>query len=224
MTFDEEIERDIRAELQWESRLSGSDIKVAVHNGHITLTGTTDSYPKKLNAERAVRRVAGVKAVFNDIEVRIPAMSRRSDGDIKRAVENAITWNSAIDENKIKVTVEDGWVTLEGNVSWDYQRSKARLLAEDIIGVIGVTNLVKVMPSAPTSAEVLKNIAAAFKRNFYLNPDRIKVEVSGSKAILTGVVRTLPEKSAAEEAAWSAPGITEVDNKLDVNHSEIFAW
>lgn len=223
MKTDEQIQQDIKAELQWESRLRGSDIQVRVHNGYVTLIGSTDSYPKKTYAEKAARRVSGVKAVVNELEVKISAGSRRDDTDIKQAVENAITWNSAIDENKIIVTVNNGWVTLEGNVTWDYQRSKARLLAEDTVGVAGVTNLVSVLPTAPTPAEVLKSIADAFKRNFYLNPDQIKVKMDGSRAVLTGEVRTLLEKEAAENAAWSAPGITEVENQLQVNFGKAFA-
>jgi osmotically-inducible protein OsmY len=220
---DEHIHRDIKAELQWESRLRGSAIEVRVHNGYVTLTGSTDSYPKRTYAEKAARRVSGVTGVANELEVKITVGNRRDDTDIKQAVENAITWNSAIDENRIKVTVDNGWVTLEGNVSWDYQRTKARLLAEDTVGVAGVTNLVRVQANAPTPAEVLKSISEAFKRNFYLNPDHIKVEVDGTRAILTGEVRTVLEKEAAENAAWSAPGITEVENRLQINLGNAFA-
>jgi len=223
MKSDEEITRDINAELQWESRLDGSEVKVDVNKGHVTLTGTTDSYPKKVNAESAVRRVTGVVSVDNELQVKISPQAKKSDPEIKRAVVNAITWNSAIDENNIEVTVQNGLVTLEGEVTWDYQRSKARLLAEDTIGVVGVVNLIKVISPLSASKEIEEKIYAALKRNFYLNPVRIKVEVMGNKAVLSGEVRTLAEKSAAENVAWSAPGITKVENKLEINYRHMLA-
>lgn len=223
MRTDQQIQEDVIAELQWDSRLSDARISVTVINGDTALAGTVDSYPKKLNAERAARRVPGVKSVSNNLEVIIPESQKRPDSEIERSVLNAITWNSSIDGNKIFVTVRSGKVTLEGSVAWEYQRSKARLLAEDITGVVGVTNLLTVEPVVPTPAQIREMINAAFRRNSYLKPEKIKVQVNENKVILIGQVRTLVEKKCAEAAAWSAPGITHVDNRLDVNYSEMLA-
>lgn len=220
---DNEIQHDVSAELQWDSRLSDARIVTTVINGDVEIAGTVNSYPRKLNAERAARRVAGVRSVNNKLEVTIPEENQRPDAEIERSVLNAITWNSSVDEHKVFVTVKNGWVTLEGNVAWEYQRSKARLLAEDITGVVGVTNLISVQPLVPTSKEIRQKINAAFKRNSYLQPEKIKVQVDGTKVTLLGQVRTLVEKKCAEDAAWSAPGITDVDNRLEVNYSEMLA-
>lgn len=220
---DDEIQQDVNAELQWDSRLSDAHIVAAVVNGHVELSGTVYSYPRKLNAERAARRVAGVRSVNNKLEVVIPEENQRTDAEIERSVLNAIMWNSSVNEHKVFVTVKNGWVTLEGNVAWEYQRSKARLLAEDITGVAGVTNLLSVQPLVPTSNEVKQKINAAFRRNSYIQPEKIKVQVDGTKVTLLGQVRTLVEKKCAEDAAWSAPGITDVDNQLEVNFSKMLA-
>jgi osmotically-inducible protein OsmY len=221
MRTDQDIQKDVISELQWDSRLSDAVLAADVRNGDVELSGRVDSYPKKLNAERAARRVAGVRSVSNTIEVIIPDEQRRPDSEIERSVFNAITWNSSINGQHIFVTVSNGRVTLEGSVGWEYQRSKARLLAEDISGVVSVTNLLTIQPAAATPAEIREKINGAFRRNSYLRPEKIQVQVEGSKVILSGQVRTLVEKKCAEEAAWSAPGITDVDNRLDVNYSEI---
>lgn len=223
MRTDAEIKQEIVDELEWEARLHGLNIFVDVNHGQVTLNGTVTSYPKKMDAERAVRSVEGVRGVDNELEVKIAAIDRRSDEEIRHAIENAITWNSPIDENKIKVTVREGKVLLEGNVNWEYQRSKARLLAGDILGVTDVTNLLNVEPDVPAPSEVLQKIIEAYRRHYYLDPDKIKVEVLGSKVILSGEVHTLAEKYAAQNIAWSARGITEVQNNLEVQPVKIRA-
>jgi osmotically-inducible protein OsmY len=223
MQTDEEIKRAIVDELEWDARLGDLNIYVDVNKGQVTLNGSVASYPKKLSAERAVRNVEGVRGVDNELEVLLPAMHRRTDAEIKRAIENAITWNSSIDENKIKVTVNNGKVLLEGNVNWEYQRSKARLLAADTIGVIDIANLLNVEPDVSAPEEVLEKIIEAYRRNYYLDPDQIKVEVIGSRVILSGEVHTLAEKYAAQNIAWSARGITEVENHLEVHPLKVSA-
>jgi osmotically-inducible protein OsmY len=144
MRTDTDIQNDIRTELQWDARLDGSNIITEVAQGHVLLTGNINSYTKLVFAEEAVRRVHGVLTVSNQLKVIIPEGSKRSDDDIERSVTSTIAWNSSIDRNKISVSVKDGWVTLEGEADWEYQRSKAGLLTQDIVGVRGITNLIKV--------------------------------------------------------------------------------
>jgi osmotically-inducible protein OsmY len=223
MRTDTKIKADVEAELQWDARLNGSEIAVTVADGHVMLSGNVSSYPKKLNAEKAARRVAGVLSVNNLLVVSIPEASRKSDEEIARSVENSIKWNSSIDDKRINVTVKDGCVTLEGKVDWAYQSSKARFLAEDITGVRAVANLITVVSNSPSPSDIKERIRTALLRNHYLNTNKIMIEVSKGKAILRGKVKTLAEKGAAENAAWSAPGINEVVNELVVDYSETFA-
>jgi osmotically-inducible protein OsmY len=223
MKKDNQIEQDVKAELLWEPILYGETVTSKVIDGSVTLTGTVNSYSKKIEAERAVRRVAGVKSVINELEVKLPVSLKKEDSELQTAITNSIKWNSSIDEKKIRVDVKNGWVTLEGMVDWDFQKSKARILAEDINGVLGVTNHIVVATNIPTTSEIREKINAAFKRNYYLNPEKINIRVDGSKVILSGEVRTLSEKQAAERGAWAAPGITQVKNDLEVKYMEIFA-
>jgi osmotically-inducible protein OsmY len=223
MRTDAEIKNDVKAEINWDSRLTGSNIDVEVTMGHATLIGTVNSYMKMVDAERAARRVPGVNSVSNDLNVKIPESFQRSDKDIERAVRDTITWNSSINEKDLKISVKDGWLTLEGTTDWEFQRSKARSLAQDILGVKGITNLIKVKSSFPMPSDVKDRIKQALKRNHYLNGNDINVNIDKGKAILRGQVRTLAEKSAVETAAWSAPGITEVQNDLTVDYKEVFA-
>jgi osmotically-inducible protein OsmY len=222
MKTDLEIQNDIRAELEWDSRLNDSPINAIVLNGHVILSGSVNSYPKKINAEKVARKVVGVKSVDNELEINIPENFQRTDDEIAKSVKNMIKWNTSTDENRINVKVKSGWVILEGEVNWEYQRSKARILAEDISGVKGVTNLITIVSHSTNSLDAAENIKAALRRNRYLNTNKIKVEVEDGVAILTGEVRTLAEKGAVETTAWSSSGITNVINKLTVNHSEVF--
>jgi osmotically-inducible protein OsmY len=156
MKTDGEIRREIEIEIQKELRLEGSDIVCKVNNGQVILTGTTDAYPKKSYAEKAAKRIPEVKSVRNNLEVKIPAAHKRTDTEIKEAVKNIIFWNSEIDESKIIITVKSGMVTLEGTVNWEYQRTRAKLLAEDTAGVLKVDNLIKVIPPLPSGKEIRK--------------------------------------------------------------------
>jgi len=222
MKSNSELKDHVIEELEWDARINGASIRVSVNEGYVALSGEIDSYSKKLYAERAARRVAGVKAVSNELKIKIPKASQRSDEEIKKAVTNIIKWNSSVDENRISIEVQNGWVTLEGSVDWEYQRTKARILTEDITGITGVTNLINVFSSLASPTEIKERINAAFRRNYYLSSSRIYVTVVGSKTILSGTVKTLAEKSAAERAAWSAPGITQVENEIEINFSEVF--
>ncbi len=227
MRSDVEIQMDVMEELDWEAVMNSNAVKstgvgVTVTKGIVTLTGTVDSYAKKSAAEKAAIRVAGVRAVANDIEVRLASIYNRNDTEIAEAILNAIKWSTSIPDEKIIVKVQDGWVTLEGEVEWEFQKRAARKAIEDLLGVKGVENEIKVISKIATPQDVQEKIRAAFRRNYYLNLNKIKVEIKGSTAILRGEVRTLAEKTAAENAAWSAPGIIRVDNKLEVNYSEVF--
>ena len=213
MKPDLEIQKDVMEELRWSPLLNASEIGVAVKSGVVTLSGNVDTYTKKLAAENAAKNVAGVKAVAQEIDVRISDFGKRTDTDIAQAVLNALKWHSAVKEDKIKMKVEDGWVTLEGEVEWEFQRSAARNSVENLLGVKGITNNIKVMP-AVAATDVARKIGAAFHRSATLDSQKINLEVVGSKVVLKGKVRSYAEKKDAENAAWLAPGVSKVENDL----------
>jgi osmotically-inducible protein OsmY len=210
---DEEIQRDVLAELKWDAQLQPNEIGVMVKDGVVTLTGWVDSYLKKWAAEDAAHRVPGVKAVANDIEVRLS--TQRTDSDIAAAAVHALEWDAGIPSDKIQVTVSKGWVTLRGEVEWEYQREEAERVVRRLTGVTGVTNLITVKPRV-TATDLKKKIEDALVRNAQIDASRITVEVEGSKVILKGTVRSYAEKQEAERVAWLAPGITAVENRIVV--------
>lgn len=213
---DEEIRSEVIEELQWDPRIQSNEIGVAVKDGIVTLTGWVDSYLKKVAAEEAALRVPSVKAVANDIEVRLPAFPERTDADIAAAVVNALKWDTAIPDNKVEVTVSQSWVTLKGEVEYYFQKIDAERATRRIAGVKGVSNLITVKPH-PLPSDLRQSIEKALVRNAQTDAKRITVEVQGSKVILRGTVRSYAEKQAAEHTAWSAPGVTEVDNRIVVS-------
>jgi osmotically-inducible protein OsmY len=213
---DEQIQQDVLEELKWDTRLHPNEIGVVVQDGIVTLTGWVDSYLKKIAAEEAAHRVRGVKAVANDIEVRLPTSSERTDADLAKAALNALEWEAAIPADKLDVTISRGWVTLKGEVEYGFQKRLAERVVERLSGVKGVTNLITVKPRL--SPENLKqNIEKALVRNAETDAQRITVEVEGSKVILRGTVRSYAEKKAAEDAAWAAPGVSEVENRIVIS-------
>jgi osmotically-inducible protein OsmY len=216
MKSDSEIERDVREELQWDPDLNADDIAVSVKDGVVTLAGFTRSYVDRLEAEAAAKRVAGVHAVANDIEVRLPAIDQRPDPDIARDAVAALKSQLPISHEKIKVIVKDGWITLEGAAEWQYQKTTAENAVRKIRGVKGVTNLIQLKPAVEPGG-IQRKIQEAFKRSAEVDANRITVEAKGSEVILKGTVRSWMEREEAERVAWSAPGVTHVEDRIVVS-------
>jgi osmotically-inducible protein OsmY len=213
---DNDIQKDIIAELNAEPNLRNDDIAVGVRDGVVTLAGYVDSYADKWRAERVVSKITGVKAVVNELEVRLPSSSQRTDPEIARAAVNALQWNVLVPHDRIQVVVEDGWITLRGEVDWYYQKEEAERTVRNITGIKGVSNLITVA-AVPTPSDVKQRITDALRRGAQFDAERITVEVVGHKAILKGTVRSYAELRDAERAARKVPGITEVENRLTVD-------
>lgn len=216
MKSDSEIERDVKEELSWNPDLDATDIAVAVQQGVVTLTGFVRSYPDKVEAEAAAKRVSGVVAIANDIEVRMPNVDERPDPEIARDAVAAIKSQLPISSEKIRVVVKDGWITLEGQVEWQYQRSSAEQAVRRIKGLKGVSNMIQLEPRAQPS-EIKRKIQGAFRRNAEVDSNRIVVEADGSVVTLKGTVRSWVEREEAERAAWAAPGVTNVVDQIVVS-------
>lgn len=216
MRSDSEMERDVREELKWDPDLDAEDIAISVKDGVVTLAGFTRSYSDRLEAEQAAKRVVGVHAVANDIEVRLPSIDQRPDPDIARDAIASLKAQLPISHEKIKAIVKNGWLTLEGTVEWQYQKTTAENAVRKVKGVKGVTNVISVKPRVEPT-DIQRRIQEAFKRNAEVDADRITVETHGSEVILKGTVRSWIEREEAERVAWSAPGITRVDDRIVVS-------
>lgn len=219
MKTDIQIQKDVMDELKWQPFLNSSEIGVAVKNGIVTLSGIVDSFSKKLSAERATKKVSGVKAIAEDIQIGVSPVYRKTDTEIAEAVFNALKWHSAVPEEKVKIKVEDGIVTLEGEVEWEYQRMNARTAIQNLSGVRSVTNLITIKPNL-NPFELEQKITEAFRRNATIDAGKVNVSTSGSKVILTGKVRSFAESEDAEDVAWAAPGVYHVENKLSIVEPE----
>lgn len=213
MRSDAQLRSDIVAELNWDPAITATDVGVIVKDGVVTLTGHPSSHAEKYAIERAAQRVKGVKALAIEMPVKLSSDYTRTDADIAMAVERAIEWNVLVPEDKIHPMVENGWVTLNGEVEWDYQRRAAENAVRDLLGVTGVTNRVVVKPKF-TAADVEKKIQEALERQAGREAERIKVEVNGAHVTLSGKVHSWAERKAAQGAAWSAPGVANVINNL----------
>jgi osmotically-inducible protein OsmY len=213
---DAQIQTDVLAEFKWEPRVVPNEIGVAVKDGIVTLTGWVDSYTKRWAAEDAAHRVRGVKAVANEIEVRLSKADERIDADIAAAAVRALEWDAFVPVEKIDVTVSKGWVTLKGEVVWQYQKQDAERVVRRLNGVKGVNNLITVKTRLAPS-ELKKKIEDALVRTAESDAQRITVEVDGSKVILKGTVRSWAEKEEAERQAWAAPGVTSVDDRITIS-------
>jgi osmotically-inducible protein OsmY len=214
---EEQIQRNVLEELKWDARIHPNEIGVAVKDGIVTLTGWVDNYTKKWAAEDAAHRVRGVKAVANDIEVRLPNSAERTDADIAAAVTRALEWDAFVPIEKLNVTVAKGWVTLRGEVEWQYQKEDTERAVRRLTGVRGVTNLLIVRPRVkPSPQELKRKIEDALVRSAETDAERITVEVQDNKVILKGTVRSWAERQEAERVAWSAPGVIAVENRITV--------
>jgi osmotically-inducible protein OsmY len=216
MKSDKQLQQDVMDDLRWDPSIDASKVGVSVTSGVVTLTGGVPSYFQKQNTERIVKRVAGVRAVANDIEVKLPNSTERNDSDIAQAALHALKWDTSVPDENVKVSVTKGWVTLEGNVDWNYQRESCEKVTEKLVGVKGVTNRLVVAPNAK-SKDVKNEIKAALHRYAELEARNIEVDSADSTVTLKGQVRSWAERKEAETAAWMAPGVTQVKNEIIVS-------
>ena len=216
MRLDSDIRRDVEDELRWDPDIDATDIAVAVNNGVVALTGFVRSYSQRTQAERDAKRVAGVVGVANDIEVRLPVIDQRPDPDIVRDAVSALKSELPYSSENIKVIAKDGKITLEGAVEWNYARERAESAVKRIRGVKGVTNSITLKPKVAPH-EVRRKIEDAFRRSAEIDASRVTVEANGSEVILRGTVKSWAEREEAERAAWAAPGVTRVDNRVTIS-------
>lgn len=215
MKTDVQIKKDIQDELVWDPAVNSTDIGVIVKDGVVTLTGHLTSFAEKHAAERAAQRVVGVKAVAIEMDVLLPSSDTRSDTDIATAANNALAWSVTVPTGCVQVKVEKGWVSLSGEVEWDYQRRAAEHAVRDLVGVVGVSNQLKVKPRI-SPIDIQKSIEGALTRHAVREAKHLTVSVDGSKVILKGKVDSWVERQTAQGAAWSAPGVTQVVNELAI--------
>jgi osmotically-inducible protein OsmY len=213
---DSDIKKDVENELRWDPDVDATDVAVAVSKGVVTLTGFVRSYSEKWEAEVAAKRVAGVVGLANDIEVRLPGSDERPDPEIARDAISAIKAQLPVSWRDIKVIVKNGWVTLEGEVEWNYQRERAETAVRYLRGVKGVSNLVKLKPRV-SPIELKRKIEEAFRRSAEIDASRVTIEASNGTVTLKGTVRSWAERQEAERAAWAAPGVTKVENRIVVS-------
>ena len=216
MKTDTQLQRDVLDEMKWQPSIKDAEVGVAVKDGVVTLSGFVDSYAKKLAAERAAENVSGVRAVADDLKVKLPTTSQRSDTEIAHAALSALKWNIEVPDSRIKLRVEDGWITLEGDVDWQYQKNAAEECVRYLTGVKGTWNNLIVQQQKVSAYEVSKKIQDAMKRSATIDSQRISVEAKDGRITLKGTVRSWAERQDAENAAWAAPGVAFVDDQIAV--------
>lgn len=215
MKPDAQIQSDVMAELAWDPAVNFADVGVAVHDGVVTLGGSVATYLQKVAVERAARRVAGVRGIALDLDVRLDPGHERTDHDIAQAALQALRWHSLVPEGQVRVEVEDGWVTLVGEVDWGYQSASAEQCVHPLLGVKGVSNAIRIRQRA-NPVELREDIAAAFTRHAQREAHRIRVEVDGGVVTLSGTVDSLAERDAAMGTAFAAKGVTRVVDRIEV--------
>jgi len=222
MGGDTQLKKHVEDELRWQPSVDEASIGVSVKDAIVTLTGHARTYAEKIAAERAVMRIKGVKALASELQVSLPGAHERTDEDIARAALNVLVWNAVVPKDAVKVT--KGWVTLSGVVEWSFHKHNAEREISRLMGVKGVINEIEVKPSrTPASAEIKTGIEAALKRSAEVEARRIQVEIKGPTVILTGTVSSWPERNAVERAAWAAPGVSKVENKLLISSAMVTA-
>ncbi len=215
MRTNESLQKDVQDAIKWEPLLNSAEIGVTVKDGVVTLLGTVDSYTKKLEAEHAAKMVTGVKAVVEKIEIKYGDIGKKTDENIAKEIVNAYKWNWSVPDDNIKVKVEKGLVTIEGNVAWNYQKDAASKAIRNLLGVIGIIN--NIVINSESNDKIEKSaIENALARNWSIDDEYIEVEVSTNEVTLSGTVRSYYEKEEAERIAWNAPGVQSVINELSL--------
>lgn len=215
MKTDAELKRDVMSELEWDPSIDATHVGVAVRDGVVTLTGHLETFAEKYAIEKAVQRVAGVRAIAVEVDVKLESGHQRSDSEIAAAAELALKWDVRVPEDRIQVRVEKGWITLKGEVDWNYQRSNAEKAVRGLTGVVGISNAIT-LKAVTSPANVANRIRGALTRHAEREARHIAVDVKGSVVVLRGKVDSWAERSAAFGAAWSAPGVTSVVNEITV--------
>jgi len=220
MKTDATLKKDVLEELDWEPSIDATQVGVTVKDGIVTLSGHVNTYSEKAAAEKAAKRVKGIKAVVEEIDVKLGGGYKRTDQDIAQSAVSNLKWHSSVPEDDLQVRVENGWITLEGKVEWKYQKDAAKNAIQNLMGVRGVTNLIEVQPTIePTN--VKQRIREALERNALTDADNISVHIEGSRVELNGIVQSWSEKKQAENAAWAMPGVSEVQNNLKIKVREL---
>ena len=212
---DNDLKQHVQSALDWEPSLDAKDIGISVDEAVVTLRGNVASYAEKVTAERVTLRVYGVKAVANDLAVHLVSAFERTDTEIAQAAVAALKWNTMVPNDRVTVTVNNGWLALNGTLDWQYQKDAAARTVRDLTGVKGVTNNIMVQPRVKT-IDVRDKIEAAFKRSAEIDARRINVNAADGKVILSGNVHSWAERQEAERAAWAAPGVTQVEDRLTI--------
>jgi osmotically-inducible protein OsmY len=219
MKTNEQLQKDVQDAIKWEPLLNAAEIGVIAKDGVVTLTGVVDSYLKKAEAETAAKSVAGVRAVAETIDINFGGTRKKNDTEIANDIVSALRGNSAIPYEKVKVEVENGYVTLEGNVEWHFQRDAAKKTVVNIAGIVSIRNNITIKSDAVDAVEKA-GIERALERNSSMGDNEIHVAVTGNKVTLTGMVNSLYEKDAAERTAWNAPGVCTINNNLFVGYDD----